>query len=309
MDQDNVNPDVEERMADWLMRDEVEAQEVPLDEEPEEDTSEQVESMETEEPEEGLTEEEIEELIAIRHNGEDHKLKRSEVVELAQKGYDYTRKTQEVAEQRKAFEAERQAFETQRQFNQQYLHQVGAFNHLSQQLQQYKNVNWTKLYEEDPDAYHMHKATHDQIKDQHKSLGDGLNQAYQRLQAETQQTIRQKLTKANELLKSEVKGWSEDMRNDLRAYAADQGMTDEDIQGVMSPAVVKMMLKAKQFDDLQKKGVKEKQIKDLPKVAKPGAKQSKGAVESDKWKNKRDAFRKSGGKNMDLAQELAMKFV
>ena len=59
--------------------------------------------------------------FTIRWNGEERKLSKAELIEQAQKGFDYTQKTQEVAEQRKAHEAERQAFEQQRALQQQYI--------------------------------------------------------------------------------------------------------------------------------------------------------------------------------------------
>lgn len=77
------------------------------EEAPEEQTTEEVESNESES--------EAEEVYQIMHKGEIKELSISELKELAQKGYDYTQKTQLVSEDRTALDDEVKLFEAEQE--------------------------------------------------------------------------------------------------------------------------------------------------------------------------------------------------
>ncbi len=121
-----------------------------------------VESEEaTEEPDEEVEEEEqsqdeVPAILKLKVNGEDVEKPLDEVVALAQQGLDYTQKTQQVAEQRKELEAyaqqiqmQEQAFQEQMQLNNVLIEDVAKITSLDQQLNQYANVNWQQLSDND----------------------------------------------------------------------------------------------------------------------------------------------------------------
>jgi len=103
--------------------------------------------------------------IAFMHDG------KQITVDEAQKGYqrfsDYTRKTQEVAEQRTAVEADTLALTTERQ---QYAQNL---NYMTKQLEALKgldgSVNWEQLEEDDPIGYL-------QAKDRQRSVDEHMTQ-------------------------------------------------------------------------------------------------------------------------------------
>ena len=68
------------------------------------------------EPDEGESDDEDEQeeeaTVTIKVNGKEVSLKQSEVIEMAQKGADYTAKTMALAEERKAVDAEREQAST-----------------------------------------------------------------------------------------------------------------------------------------------------------------------------------------------------
>ena len=144
-----------------------EAVQEPIQEEPQEveeedtvdeseDDEEIVEESEDEEPE---TEDEVEEeesdeeqpiqSVKLKVNGEEIEKPLDEIVALAQQGLDYTKKTQEVAEQRKALEElqeqmkqQEAQFQQQQQLNGELLEDVAKITSLDQQLQQSQNMDW-----------------------------------------------------------------------------------------------------------------------------------------------------------------------
>ena len=63
---------------------------------------------------------------------------------------DYTRKTQEVAEQRRTFDAEREQFQRAAQTHQQYLREIGQLTGIDERLAQFSQVNWQALTDQDP---------------------------------------------------------------------------------------------------------------------------------------------------------------
>jgi len=137
-----------------------EEEQTPLEAEAE--ATEEVESEEaTEEPDEEVEEEEqsqdeVPAILKLKVNGEDVEKPLDEVVALAQQGLDYTQKTQQVAEQRKELEAyaesikaQEQAFQEQMQLNNVLIEDVAKITSLDQQLNQYANVNWQQLSDND----------------------------------------------------------------------------------------------------------------------------------------------------------------
>ena len=74
-------------------------------------------------PAEAEDEQQEESTVTLKVDGKEVALKQSEVIELAQKGFDYTNKTMAVAEERKAVEQAREQAEQYRQRNEQAVQQ------------------------------------------------------------------------------------------------------------------------------------------------------------------------------------------
>jgi len=106
--------------------------------------------------EEDSDEEQPAQNVKLKVNGEEIEKPLDEVVALAQQGLDYTKKTQEVAEQRKELETLQAQFaETTKQFQEQQqlnnllIEDVAKVTALDQQLAQYQNVDWQQLSDSD----------------------------------------------------------------------------------------------------------------------------------------------------------------
>lgn len=101
---------------------------------------------ESDEYDDEVEEEEVEEIYAVKVNGEEIEVSIDELKAGYSRESDYTRKTQEVAKQRKEAEAELKAV---RQERQQYAHLLkGMQEQLEQSVE--PKIDMDRLYEEDP---------------------------------------------------------------------------------------------------------------------------------------------------------------
>lgn len=101
-------------------------------------------------PEEDKAEETEPEYVEIKHNGKPVKLTLDEVIEHASKGFDYTQKTQELAEQRKQAEAYVQQAQQTLQLREQTIQEQAKVYAMDSQLANYQQVNWDAWMDQDP---------------------------------------------------------------------------------------------------------------------------------------------------------------
>lgn len=108
------------------------------------------ESEEVESPEEETVEEDLEEIV---YNGKPEKLTKDQLKELAQKGKDYTQKTQALAEDRNKFLAEKKAAETE--LNEYYSKLEERDNQSAEKLAQIEkwDIAIDLMQEQDPDLF------------------------------------------------------------------------------------------------------------------------------------------------------------
>ena len=98
---------------------------------------------------------------------------------------DYTRKTEDLAKQRKDLDAEREGFQGQSEAQKVHFAAATKLAALEEQLSPYANVNWPELYQSNPDAYHQHRAVYDQLKDKR----DAASRAFSQKEQEHRQNV------------------------------------------------------------------------------------------------------------------------
>lgn len=243
------------------------------------DEVEQEEQEEVAEPDEALegadaeSEPEPEEpLEEITWNGETKKLAKSELKELAQKGFDYTQKTQELANTRRQFEAAVQAKQQEFALMQQQVDVLSQVKALDSQLAKFQNADWQRMAADDPVQYIQLKQSYDALKEarnehlaqfQHnvQNLTQRQSQAQQAHLATQAQMLSEKLPEA-------TKAESKQM---LKEYLTNIGYSKEEVAGVADHRAVLLAWKAMQYDNLQKsKPALTKKVAEVPKLVKPG---------------------------------------
>ena len=213
----------------------------------------------------------------VKANGEEKDVTLNELVEGYQKGSDYTKKSQELATQRKAVEAEAHAVSEAMQMREQYAQRLGQVQQL---LAQDANdgTNLEELRENDPIQYAIKVAE----KTENNKKLQLLQQEQNRLAGAQKNQVAQHQAKMiaheSEMLTDKVKEFSdpkkaEQIKNDIRSFGKSIGFTEDELAQVYDHRHVIVMQKAMAYDKLQKAnpGVTKKLSK-APKMSKKGNK-------------------------------------
>ena len=293
---------VEGESVDELVVEEIEEDEV-------ESESESAEAEETDEPveEEGEEPEEEEEeteesSYTIKVGGEEYEVDLDELKAGYQRQSDYTRKSQEVAEQRKANEAiqaERLKLEQERQM---YANGLQMLREQQQsKLQEFKDVDWENLKEEDPYAYMLKKDEYRDAQEKARNATQQQKIVQQQQQAQEAQAratfVQDQYSKLTEALPE----WSDEnstVKEDIRKFAISSGYAPEEVDQLADHRSVLILKKAMEFDKLTNKvKPKKKAVKKVPKVQKSGRGKVKSESVTEAAKKKRARLRKSGHQN------------
>ena len=280
-------------------------EETEQSEEPEGDDEEPTEDEEVEAEEDS---EEQPKSLKLKINGEELEKPLDEVIALAQQGLDYTKKTQEVAEQRKALEdyaqtikVQEQKFNEALQLNQALISEVAQLTNIDNQLAQFNDVNWQELSDNDFVEAQKLFFTYNQLQQQRANIANDLGQKQQQLQAQQAQSIQERVAKGKEILAKEIPNWSRDTSQAIISTGKEYGFTDDELGMIVDPRHVKVLHDAMQWRKLQSNSVVKNKVSQAKPVVKPGAKDTKQEATSAK-RQVRDALRKTG--KSDLAQKL-----
>ncbi len=183
---------------------------------------------------------------------------------------DYTRKTQEVAEQRKEVEAKRELFEKLSTLKGEALNAFTAGQRIASEIQQLEQIDLNALWQSDPD--------------QARRLGDALSikraefqkhvnavSAHEAAMEAEQQRAIAKLEEAGRAeMRRAVKGFDENAERELIAYAVQNGIDEQDAKRwPLNPKTAQMAWKAMQFDKLQAQTKAATAVKPPPAPAAP----------------------------------------
>jgi len=263
------------------------------------------EKPDQQEPQEEVVEQEQEQTEQVEETpryrvkaaGEEREVTLDELIKSYQLGTDYTQKTQSLAEQRKALEAERQAVEQAKSLRDQYAERLQAIQQVL--AEQSKGENLEALKESDPIGYAVRVAELQQRREQLAAVqAEQQRIAYQQ-QSEHQQRLasivaeeQQKLAQAIPEFADPQKG--ETVRGEIRTYAKQLGFTDQELAQVYDSRAVLTLWKAAQYDKLlsQKPGV-QKKVAEAPKVLKPGTSRPVN-TEEQSIRDQRKVLKKTG---------------
>jgi hypothetical protein len=264
---------------------EAEAQEEVVEEVDESGEEEVVadESIESEDEEE-YEEEEPEEAqrFTVKAAGEEKEVTLEELMQGYQLGADYTKKTQEVAEQRKAVEAEAKAVEEAKQVRDTYAQRLQAIEQFLTSGED-SPEDLAAMKENDPIGYAVKVAEMTEKKEQLTQVRAEQQRLAQQQQAERQQNmakfVQEEATKLSQVLpefSDPTKG--EQIRNEIRNYGKNVGFTDNELAQVYDSRHVLILHKAMMYDKLQKsKPSVNKKVAQAPKMVKSGTKVKEGS--------------------------------
>ena len=301
------------------MLDDVE-EDAPQEEVPTEEVAEQEETEDGDYEPEGESElegedsdEQPEQTIKLKVNGEEIEKPYNEVVALAQQGLDYTKKTQEVAEQRKELEAyaqtvqvQEQSFRQQVQLQNALIGDVAQLTNIDQRLEAFNNVNWQELSDNDFVEAQKLFFTYNQLQQTRGHLAAELEAKSKQITEQQNQLLTQRIAKGKEVLAKEIPNWSRDTSQQIISTGKDYGFTDDELGMIVDPRHVKVLHDAMQWRKLQSNSVVKNKVTSAKPVVKPGAKDTKNESNSQ-FKQQRESLRKTG--KSEYAQQLIERMI
>jgi hypothetical protein len=237
---------------------------------------EEAQAAQEEAPAEESTESQEEDpLVTIKVDGKDVQVPLSELKNGYQRQADYTRKTMQVAEERKAAEAERQQALAERH---QY---AGNLQKLQAQIEgalaQQQNIDWQQLLENDPQAYLKERHLWEQRQAALQQNLSAQQQLAGQMQAEQARAYQGHLQAQQEQLLAKLPEWKDAEKakaekTALRDYLKSQGYDEQSVNSVADARAVLMARKAMMYDQMMSKAqTAQKKVSNLPtKVQQPG---------------------------------------
>lgn len=238
---------------------------------------------------------------------------------------DYTRKTQEVAEHRRALEqqaesirAQEQKLQQQAEFQQANIQSFAQLHAIDERLGQYQRVDWAQLEQEDPLGANSHWRAYQQLKDQRQGLVGELQQKEHQSQQERQRRsqeahqareaeLEKRLQASLAAVKTAIPSWNVEVAGQVGKYLIDQGYTQDEMKIIATdPKSMILVHKSMTLDQLKAKKAAAKAAKPKDEPA-PLATAPRGRtapvptglddrLSADEWVRRRNAQERDRGR-------------
>jgi len=231
-------------------------------------------ASESEPEESGEEVQEEEQRFVVKAAGEEREVTLQELIEGYQKGTDYHKKTNQLAEQRKTVEAEKAAIEQAKQARDAYSERLKVMdNFLSQQMQ---GEDIESLKETDPIAYAVKVAERTQQEKQLSQLRAEQQRIAREQQAEHEVVMEKRLVEEAKRVAEAIPDYAhpekgEKVRSELRSFAKSIGYSDAELANATDSRAVLTLWMASQYQKLQKaKPGVTKKVAEAPKMLRSG---------------------------------------
>ena len=216
------------------------------------------------------------------------------------KGYsrtsDYTKKTQTLAEQRKAVEAERTKIEEAAKLRDTYAQRLQVIEQMLTQPEE----DISALKDNDPIGYAVKMAEKMEREKQLAAVRAERESVEARTRAEHQERLKAHVSQESERLRAAIPDMADDVkgeviRKEIRDYAKSIGWTDQELSQVYDHRAVLTLYRAMQYEKLMKgKPVAQKKVAEAPKALKPGVGNQKIDKDSEQVKKLTKQLKQTG---------------
>lgn len=192
---------------------------------------------------------------------------------------DYTRKTQTVAEERRAIEAERQQLVAQKQFQQHYIDAVADVKAIDKQLANYQRLDWNALSDADPVQAMKLDRQMRELQQQRTQIVSGIEQTSAQQAQAQQQAIARQRQEAVAQLQRDIKGFgTPEVAKELFETGTKYGIKDDEWKNLDDPRLYKLINVARLYDKLVAKQTTEAKPKSAEVVPITRVSPGSGAV-------------------------------
>jgi hypothetical protein len=157
---------------------------------------------------------------------------------------DYTRKTQELAEQRRAVEGQQAQAQQEARWNREHAAEIGSLVAIDARLQHYGRVDWQAWTQQDPVAAQAAFIEYQQLRDARAATAQSLAQRDAGRQAAQERQLEARLTEGRAQLARDIPGWGAELQGKLLEYGMANGLSREELDNVVDPRLVRILHKA-----------------------------------------------------------------
>jgi hypothetical protein len=233
----------------------------------------------------------------VKAAGEEREVTLDELIRGYQLEADYTRKTQSLAEERKAVEAERTKIQEAAQARDLYAQRLQIIENMLSQQQPQENLE--ELKEIDPIGYAVKVAEQQQRDKQLAAIQSERARIAQQQDAERTELISKHVAAEAAKLQQAIPDFAdkekgESIRKDIRNFAKSIGWSDEELASVYDSRAVLTLYKAMQYDRLvSNKPEVTKKVSQAPKMLKAGASQQRN-LDQEQVKKQKQQLKRTG---------------
>lgn len=183
---------------------------------------------------------------------------------------DYTRKTQDIAELRRALTSATEAQAIERAFTQSVSEEQKQLTLLDAQIAQFKQLDWSKV-EDTSQLLHL-RTQLDQLKDSRADVDQSIKAKRSEFEGKIKEASNEAINAGKKYIEQNIKGFNESMKQGLFAYGLNEGYSRDELDRIVDPRIVVTLWKAHQWDSLKasQPNVTNRAAKASP-VIKPGA--------------------------------------
>lgn len=165
---------------------------------------------------------------------------------------DYTKKTQDVAEDRKAVAAERADVARQAKEHQEYAKEMASVIAIDDQIAQYNALDWNSIIASDPQQAMQLQQQQRALEQKREAAQGSLTQKQQAIALDKQQSFAKQVQDADAYMQREIPGFATGRNDELAKYAAKLGMSPEATAKavIKNPVVASLLHKADLYDKL-----------------------------------------------------------
>lgn len=304
-------PEQEQEEAPEQEEEELEEQEgEELEDEGEEpeDEGEEQEAEEEDEPEEDEPEKDI---YVVTIDGEELEVSEDELLSGYKRTRDYNEQSASLRAKQDELDALIEETSKQRAAYSSFLEE--ELERESDRLKEFNDIDWNKLKAEDVNTFLLKQYELNEVRNSIQAKREKFEKAQEDAGTTLSSRDSRVIEREQERVKELVEGWGGENHSKivsrLQAQATTEGFTDDDNDLLRHAQVIKLLDKAAKYDELQEKkaNVIEKKVKrEVPKVVKPGNKQSADGQKTTAYKKQLNKLKQTGSLNdsVDLFKQF-----
>lgn len=198
---------------------------------------------------------------------------------------DYTRKTQELAEHRRALEQGRSELNARHETLQATLDLRVALHAADEQLAAFQDVDWDAFVQEDPQGAHALWAKYEALAHTRERYVWAISHHQEEAKRQAEQELAAQMTETGKVLSREIEGWSPQVAAKLVEYAAAFGVTLDELREIADPRLWKILHRAHQGEQVQQQQATARNVAQTqavrPAISVTGAAAPSGAVRDE----------------------------